>query len=304
MSNNQTTTVKPLAAPPGQAAQSMVVQPQQKVGNLKLAPVSDNELLSHNVNKVVQQDSALMQHAKNTAQKQSGERGLQNSSLAIEASQNAVLNQAVDIAAGDTQAYQQAAQAERSLNSNMTLQTAQNQFQSGENALNRQHDMTLQNDQQAFAAGESALDREHNVALQNDQQSFVAGESALDRSHELSLEDKRFDNQQSLQQDQQEFAAGESALDRELQQLLQDDEQAFVNQLEQLRHDNQLGLLTEEQKNVLARMEQEYENNSALQQSDHAFNAEQASLDRELQQLLQHDEQHRPKRECALPRRS
>jgi len=245
------------------------VQPTEKIGSVNLAPVNSNELLSNNVNNVISQDSALMQRAKSQSNQQMSERGLKNSTLALTAAENAVYDNAIQIAAGDTQAYQNQANQQREYAASDLLQSSNQLFQSGENELDRTQQTTLQDDQQTFVTGENALDRTQQTTLQDDQQTFVTGENALDRAFSATQQD-----------DQQAFIKAESELDRSLQTVLQDDQQTFMTDIEKLRHENSLGALSKEQEYLLTRMEKELANNQALQDDSQMFNATQSQLAR------------------------
>ena len=223
------------------------VQPTEKIGSVNLAPVNSNELLSNNVNNVISQDSALMQRAKSQSNQQMSERGLKNSTLALTAAENAVYDNAIQIAAGDTQAYQNQANQQREYAASDLLQSSNQLFQSGENELDRTQQTTLQDDQQTFVTGENALDRAFSATQQDDQQAFIKAESELDRS---------------------------------LQTVLQDDQQTFMTDIEKLRHENSLGALSKEQEYLLTRMEKELANNQALQDDSQMFNATQSQLAR------------------------
>lgn len=75
-----------------------------------LRGVSDNELTSNQIGKVLDANSPLIQQAVRRSMEQSNSRGLLNSSIAVGAGTEAAISQALPIASADAGAYQQAAQ--------------------------------------------------------------------------------------------------------------------------------------------------------------------------------------------------
>jgi hypothetical protein len=75
-------------------------------------PTATPQLLSDAVNRVADPNSLISQRARAVANEQSNSAGLLNSSMAIGAAQNAVLNQAVPIAQGNVNAQNQSTMAQ------------------------------------------------------------------------------------------------------------------------------------------------------------------------------------------------
>lgn len=72
--------------------------------------VTSDQLVENRTNNIIKADSPLMQQARGGAMQAMNERGLINSSLAVGAAQDAVLNKAIEIAKPDAQTYADAAQ--------------------------------------------------------------------------------------------------------------------------------------------------------------------------------------------------
>lgn len=142
------------------------------------------------VDRVTSQDSPLMRRAKAEGIQFANRRGLLNSSLAGQASQNAVLNYAVPLAA---QASDQAFR--------YGLQGREQDFQAGESELERQNRLTLadkeigiQREKIASDEGLAALERDLRLTLQ------AADISANDRRGAESLLNNAFnDYENSIQ---------------------------------------------------------------------------------------------------------
>ncbi|MDO4697710.1 MAG: hypothetical protein Q4A60_03410, partial [Pasteurellaceae bacterium] len=109
---------------------------------------SMSQAVANNLNN----NSALMKSAQAKGARMASARGLQNSTLGIEAAQRAMVDAALPIAQIDAQ-----------------------------NA----HHFGMQREQNKFVADQYALDRTHRLNLQKDQQSFASNQAGLDRSHQL-----------------------------------------------------------------------------------------------------------------------
>lgn len=72
--------------------------------------VTPEQTVQHQANQIIRADSPLMQQARGQAMQQMNERGLVNSSLAIQAGQDAVMGRALEIAKPDAETFGNAAQ--------------------------------------------------------------------------------------------------------------------------------------------------------------------------------------------------
>ena len=244
-----------------------------------LSNVSSDSTVSGQMDKILSSSSPLLQRAKTRAAQAANSRGLLNSSMGVQAGQEAVLTTALPMAQQAAAAYD---------NQRLVNQGAQNQFNFAENkynfdkgmnqqqfgqnyqlsdqnygqqtgtgaysgagliGANLQSQLALQQGKQSFAASEAALGRTQQTGLQEGQQSFAAGEAALGRAQ-----------QRGLLSTQQDFAAGESALGRTQQTGLQEGQQGFEASQSALGRQQQLTAMREDHKNAMSSAEtaQEY----------------------------------------------
>ena len=209
--------------------------------------VSADETVSGQMNKILASNSPLLQRAKTRAAQAANKRGLLNSSMGVQAGEEAVLSTAMPMAQQDASTYS---------NQGLVNQGAQNQFATASNKYNtdtalKQQDfgnsfqlndqlfdqqagagqylgrgliglntaskLAVQKNSQDFNKTESSLNRAQQTALQEGQQDFTSGESSLNRAQ-----------QTALQEGQQDFTSGESSLNRAQQTALQEGQQDFV----------------------------------------------------------------------------
>lgn len=191
------------------------INPSTLTGPATRSIVSADETVSGQMDKILASNSPLLQRAKTRAAQAANSRGLLNSSMGVQAGEEAVLTTAMPMAQQDAATYNK---------QGLTNQTAANQFglsnqnfqqQTGKGAYadttnpggllgaNLANQLKLQTAQNTFATGEKALDRSQQTSMQTGQNTFASGEAALGRAQ-----------QTSLQNDQQTFATDEKALDR------------------------------------------------------------------------------------------
>lgn len=103
-------------------------QPKAPTLSTQTPPQSDQQTMASNVANNLNANSLLMNSAAAKGERMAASRGLQNSTLGIEASQRAIIDAAMPIAQVDTA---------------------------------NQHQLNLQRDQQNFTANQANLDREH-----------------------------------------------------------------------------------------------------------------------------------------------
>ena len=191
------------------------INPSTLTGPATRSIVSADETVSGQMDKILASNSPLLQRAKTRAAQAANSRGLLNSSMGVQAGEEAVLTTAMPMAQQDAATYNK---------QGLTNQTAANQFglsnqnfqqQTGKGAYadttnpggllgaNLANQLKLQTAQNTFATGEKALDRSQQTSMQTGQNTFASGEAALGRAQQTSLQD-----------DQQTFATSEKALDR------------------------------------------------------------------------------------------
>ena len=244
--------------------------------------VSADETVSGQMNKILASNSPLLQRAKTRAAQAANSRGLLNSSMGVQAGEEAVLTTALPMAQQDAATYNkqgltnQGAQNQFATAANKYgTDTAKNQQQFGNqfqlsnqnfeqqtgtggyagNGLigtNLKSQLELQKSAQDFNASEAALGRTQQTALQSGQQGFASGEAALGRAQ-----------QTALQTGQQGFASGESALGRAQQtsesalgrtqqSALQTGQQTFATDEAALNRTQQTKMLSDQHKNSVA----------------------------------------------------
>ena len=113
----------------------------------------------------------------------------------------------------------------------MAMQDDAQNFQGGQNSLDRNQQRWLQNDAQSFQGSENSLDRGQQRWLQNDAQGFQGHQNSLDRGQ-----------QRWLQNDAQGFQGNQNSLDRSHQSNLQNDAQSFQGGQNSLDRSHQSGL--------------------------------------------------------------
>jgi hypothetical protein len=190
-----------------------------------------DDTVAGQVAKLTAQDSTLNQMARTEGLKAANRRGLLNSSMAVNASQDAVLQNVLPIASQDAAQAFQKNQAAKQFEYGMVGQTQQQGWQTAENIaqrgflgtqadLDRDLQQTLQakqitaNDvalvkQIASTEGIESANRALQKALQEADIQFRMSEGNLDRAAAVAAQDKDI-----------AFKRSESALDRSLQEQI------------------------------------------------------------------------------------
>ena len=273
-----------------------------------LGNVSSDATVAGQMDKILSSNSPLLQRAKTRAAQAANSRGLLNSSMGVQAGEEAVLTTAMPMAQQDASTYanqglvNQGAQNQFSTAANKyNTDSAMSQQQFGQNfqlsdqqygqqtgtgayrgqgliGANLQSQLALQKGQQDFSASEAALGRTQQTALQEGQQGFASGEAALGRTQ-----------QTALQEGQQDFASGESALGRTQQTALQEGQQGFASGESALGRTQQTALQEGQQdfasgEAALGRTQQ-----TALQEGQQDFASGESELDRTQQVTLMRD---------------
>lgn len=159
-------------------------------------------------------NSAVNRKAMAIAQQVSAQRGLQSSSIAAEAGTSALIDSARQIASQDASTYAQMQGQNQQYNQNWNLNKDNQQFQSGENELNRSHESQMFDKNAALQS-----------SLLNTQLSFQAGENAAGRNFQAQMADLQHKQQLGLinaqQQSQLVQMERNSQLTTERDELLQ-----------------------------------------------------------------------------------
>lgn len=137
---------------------------------------SENALVSRQLTNLLSQDNPYMQRARTRAMQYSNSRGLLNSSMAAGAGEAAAIDAALPIAQQDATSY---------FTADRDNASAANTFARDSNAFGREGALSIfregsafgrQRDQQEFQRGENVLDREFNRENREDTQAFTRGE--------------------------------------------------------------------------------------------------------------------------------
>ena len=223
-----------------------------------MGSVSSDATVAGQMDKILSSNSPLLQRAKTRAAQAANSRGLLNSSMGVQAGEEAVLTTAMPMAQQDASTY---------ANQGLVNQGAQNQFSTAANKYNTDSAMSQQQFGQNFQLSDQQYGQQtgtgayrgqgliganlqSQLALQKGQQDFSASEAALGRTQ-----------QTALQEGQQGFASGEAALGRTQQTALQEGQQDFASGESELDRTQQVTLMRDAHKNAVstAKTQQEYE---------------------------------------------
>ena len=263
--------------------------------------VTPQQTVQYQLNQILNSNSPLLQSARTRGLQYANQRGLLNSSIAAQASEQAVIDAATRIAEQDAATYagadaQSVDAANRAALQDASLGTNVSMFNVGEGNVTNRFNADSINQAGAFNADaantaiQAFLTREAQRLLQDDQQLFTAEQNEADRTLRKYLQEQEFDFTSSenaldrelqsvLQENQFAFTRGESALDRDLQTSLQQSQFDFTGTQNQLDRD------LASQEAALDRALQ-----TALQESNFEFTGDQNALDRALKQALQNEQ--------------
>lgn len=177
--------------------------------------VGEKSTVQGQLGTILASGSPLLSRARTDSNAAYAERGLNNSSIGVQAGEEAVIRTALPIAQQDAQTY---------ATQDLTNQNDVNTF--AQQGLAQSYTDFNNDKSNAFTAGENQLSRESQRTLQNDQNLFTSGESALDRTQKTELFDK-----------DQAFQTSENELNRYLQKDLQTDQQQFSSEQSLLTDD-------------------------------------------------------------------
>lgn len=170
-------------------------QATQQVANA--ATLDPNQLAQMNAttvsgqaNSIIGQGGQLMQQAANTGNAMAAQRGLLNSSMGIQAAQNAVLQNATQLAQGDANALNQASQfnaqaTNQALMQNQANQQATNQFNAQQGNAMSTWNLGQQND--AVLKTLDANNKESLMNIEANYKSLMQGSSSASGMYEQML---------------------------------------------------------------------------------------------------------------------
>lgn len=262
---------------PTLAQESGTAEAQQ--ADVATREVTPEQTVQFQLNQILNSDSPILESARTRGRQYANSRGLLNSSIAAQASEQAAIDSALQIAQQDAATFagadaQSVEAANRAALQDASLGTNVSMFNVGEeNVTNRFNADSINqagqfNADAANTAIQGFLNREAQRALQDDQQLFTAEQNQADRDLRQYLQERQFD-----------FTSQENALDRGLQTALQENQFAFTGE------QNQMDRTLAQQESALDRALQ-----TALQESQFEFTGDQNALDRALRQQLQNEQ--------------
>lgn len=261
--------------------------------------VSSDSLVQNQLNKVLATDGPLLKRARTDGFASAAERGLNNSSMGVQAGEEAVVRQALAIATPDAQTYGEMDRANLSSAAGMAQTGVQQafadynndknyKFTAGENKLSRENQIMLQDKNNEFVGTQNNLDRTQKQSMFTEGNEFTAGENKLSRDQQADLQknDHLFTSgennlnrvqQKDLQSSEQSFAAGESLLSRAQQQFLQTQDQQFQTGENKLSREQQLALQKGDQSFQTAQQDKQNAFSSDQQTKQNEFASSQQS---------------------------
>lgn len=150
-------------------------------------------LVANQLEALMDPNSPVNRKAMAIAQQISAQRGLQSSSIAAEAGTSALIDSARQIAAQDASTYATMQGQNQQYQQNWNLNKDNQQFQSGENVLNRAHESQMFDKNAALQS-----------SLLNTQLSFQAGENAANRSFQAQMQELQHKQQLGVLSAQQQ----------------------------------------------------------------------------------------------------
>ena len=253
------------------------INPSTLTGPATRSIVSPDETVSGQMDKILASNSPLLQRAKTRAAQAANSRGLLNSSMGVQAGEEAVLTTAMPMAQQDAATYNKQGLTNQTaanqfglsnqnfqqqtgkgaytdttnpggllganLSNQLKLQTAQNTFATGEKALDRAQQTSMQTGQNTFASGEAALGRAQQTSLQDDQQTFATDEKALDRTQQTTTISQQHTNAVSTAKTLDEYQTANLTLQNQLQTSLNKLGQTNSLELTKLNADLDVGKL-------------------------------------------------------------
>lgn len=143
--------------------------------------VDQNQTVQGQIRGIIDENSPLMQQAATASRQQMAQRGIVNSSMAVQAGQGAVYQAAMPIATADANTFATAARQNAAQRTNMSQFNAQNQtqnaqFNAGQLQQNNQFNAQTATQSSQFNAGEANLQNRFNAQNQTQNAQFNAGQ--------------------------------------------------------------------------------------------------------------------------------
>lgn len=177
--------------------------------------VSENETVSGQIKKLIAEDSPLMEQARGSSQQQATARGLQNSSIAAQAGEQAVISSALPIAQQDasTNATRQSQNLSTVNQFGSTKQQGDINSQLQKESTDQKAQLLAQEGTQTLAQINAQTDASARLQLMD--QNFKSLMADKEAGVQLTLADKNFQNQQSLLVSEYGLRAGQSVTDQQ-----------------------------------------------------------------------------------------
>ena len=271
--------------------------------------VDANSTVQGQLSNIMNSGNPILERAKTRAAQAANKRGLLNTSMGVQAGQEAMLTAATPLAQQDAATYN---------NQGLTNQTVQNQFSRDTNEYVRQRGLSDQGFRNTYNLSDQGFNQQTGGGtygsgligaelagkkeLLASEQAYGAGQSSLDRGFSSSEAQLGREQQQNLLASEQSFGAGQSALGREQQQNLLASEQSFGESQSALGREQQSGLQQAQQDFAASETALGREQQTGVQKSDQDFSSTQAALGREQQSELQQGQQDFSASESELGR--
>jgi len=185
----------PPAPAPGMVAGAMQ---QAQTYTPATRAVDSRGTVSGQVDSILAKDGPLMERARAIAREQANSKGLINSSMAVQAGQQAMIDSAMPMASQDAQAYNNAD------SENMGAVNNASQFNAGS-----KNQFGLQKGEQAFTAGQNELNQKFQQGMQATQ--IDAQSKAQAQAHAQTLEQMGYQNKLATANVPANFAASTAA---------------------------------------------------------------------------------------------
>lgn len=209
-----------------------------------LGTVQNNATVQGQLDSILSSGSPLLSRARADSNAQYAERGLNNSSMGVQAGEEAVIRQALPIAQQDAQTY---------ANQDLENQRSVNQF--GETGLNQEFTALNQKNQNEFTAGESALDRDYKTTERIAAEDYNTKErvATQDFSNQQRVATQDYSTAERLGQQQFQSAESQAQSDRSLAANKELADQNFLNQKALAELDAQQKLAMNDIQNLYSR---------------------------------------------------
>ena len=216
------------------ATTALAYDPKNIIGSL---PQVDDSM-ANQVTKLASKDSELNRMAAVEGLKVANRRGLLNSSMGVEASQDAVLKNVIPIAGQDAQTAANKNAAAKAFEYGLTAQEAQQTWQTGEREAGQGFITSERLGTQTFQGAQAEAERKwqtgENVAARGwqtaeniAQRGFLSTQAELDRTLERTLQANQIKANDILQIRQIASTEGIEAANRALQKTLQENDIEF-----------------------------------------------------------------------------